>query len=95
MFSRKGIRRKLSVYQNGGILSDGKIADVGNSPIGYLSRKWYLPSSDLPPNGNAISSGRDELLMRYAKVLLWSAEAANEHQHYATALKYLNRVRAR
>ena len=94
-FSKGDPRKKLTVYQNGDTLSDGKIADVGNSPTGYLSRKWYLPSSDFPPNGSAISSGRDELLMRYAKVLLWYAEAANEDQNYATALKYLNQVRAR
>lgn len=94
-FAKGDPRKKETVYQNGDTLSDGQVANVGNSPTGYLDRKAYLPKNEFPPNGSAQSSGRDEVLMRLGKVLLWYAEAANEDGHTQAALKALNEVRAR
>ena len=38
-----------SVYKNGDVLPDGKIADVGNSVTGYMGKKEYLKASEFPP----------------------------------------------
>src|SRR5690606_40754055 len=35
-----------TVYADGHILPDGKIADVGNSETGYMNRKAYLMESE-------------------------------------------------
>ncbi|HKJ30439.1 MAG TPA: RagB/SusD family nutrient uptake outer membrane protein, partial [Balneolales bacterium] len=94
-FAKGDPREKETIYANGDTLSDGQVADVGNSPTGYMNRKAYLPKDEFPPNGSAQSSGRDEVLMRLGKVLLWYAEAANEDGHTQAALTALNKVRAR
>src|SRR5699024_5787728 len=72
-------RLKQTVYKNGDILPDGKVADVGNSETGYMSLKAYLPSYEYPPDGDPNHSGKNEIVMRYGTVLLWYAEAANEN----------------
>jgi tetratricopeptide (TPR) repeat protein len=86
-------RLKQSVYKNGDIMPDGETANVGNSTTGYLSMKAYVPAYEKINGG--YQAGRDLLLMRLGKVLLWYAEAANENGHTAEALKALNRVRER
>jgi len=86
-------RLKQSVYKNGDIMPDGETADVGNSTTGYLSMKAYVPAYEKINGG--YQAGRDLLLMRLGKVLLWYAEAANENGHTAEALKALNKVRER
>lgn len=86
-------RLKQSVYKNGDIMPDGETADVGNSTTGYLSMKAYVPAYE-KVNGS-YQAGRDLLLMRLGKVLLWYAEAANENGHTTEALKALNEVRQR
>jgi len=86
-------RLKQSVYENGDTLRDGRVADVGNSPSGYLNYKEYVGTSEAP--GGFFNSANNEIMMRFAKVLLWYAEAANENGHTQKALDALNRVRKR
>jgi len=84
-----------TVYADGHILPDGKIADVGNSETGYMNRKAYLMESEFPPTGDAAHSGKNEIKLRYGMLLLWFAEAANQNGNHEAALTALNEVRRR
>lgn len=84
-----------TVYKQGDVMPDGKIADVGNSETGYMSKKAYLIASDFPPTGDPIHSGRNEIKLRYGMLLLWYAEAANENGNSQAAVGSLNEVRRR
>lgn len=84
-----------TVYKNGDVLPDGKIADVGNSETGYMNKKAYLREDEFPPTGDPIHSGRNEIKLRYGALLLWYAEAANENGNTQPALDALNQVRQR
>ena len=84
-----------TVYKQGDVMPDGKIADVGNSETGYMSKKAYLLADEFPPTGDARHSGKNELLLRYGMLLLWYAEAANENGNSEAALTALNQVRER
>ncbi|MDR2809447.1 MAG: RagB/SusD family nutrient uptake outer membrane protein [Tannerellaceae bacterium] len=73
---------------------DGRIHTNKASSTGYQPKKWYIPydqrsqidQSDCPKN---------IIFYRYADVLLYLAEAANETGQTAEALQYLEQVRAR
>lgn len=84
-----------TVYKNGDIMPDGKVADVGNSETGYMSKKVYLAEDEFPPTGDPRNSGKNEILYRYGMLLLWYAEAANENGNTQEALDALNIIRAR
>jgi hypothetical protein len=84
-----------TVYKQGDVMPDGKIADVGNSETGYMNKKAYLLASDFPPTGDPIHSGKNEIKLRYGMLLLWYAEAANENGNAAAAQGSLNEVRRR
>lgn len=84
-----------TVYKNGDVMPDGKIADVGNSETGYMNKKAYLKESEFPPTGDPIHSGKNQIKLRYGMLLLWYAEAANENGNTQQALEALNRVRMR
>ena len=86
-------RLELTVYKNGDVLSDGWVANVGNSTTGYLVRKYYVP--DYERIQGSVQAGRDDIYMRLGKVYLWYAEAANEIGKTDEALHYLNEVRRR
>lgn len=86
-------RLSNSVYKNGDMMIDDLVANVGNSTTGYLNKKYYVPEYERV--GGALQPGRDDIYMRFGKVLLWYAEAANENGHLQEALTSLNRVRAR
>lgn len=86
-------RLEHTVYKNGDIMRDGKTADVGNSPTGYMNRKSYVADYEAP--GGFFNSANDMIMMRLGKVLLWYAEAANEIGNTEAALSALNQVRAR
>lgn len=88
-------RLSHTVYKNGDTMPDGKIADVGNSETGYMSKKAYLSEEDFPATGDAKNSDKNEVVYRYAMLLLWYAEAANENGHTQEALNALNSVRER
>lgn len=82
-----------TVYQNGDVMPDGLIANVGNSTTGYMNKKYYVPEYERV--GGSIQSGRDDIYMRLGKVMLWYAEALNENGKTTEALNALNEVRAR
>ena len=84
-----------TVYGEGDILPDGKIADVGNSETGYMNKKAYLMANEFPPTGDAAHSGKNEIKLRYGMLLLWYAEAANQNGNTEAALAALNEVRHR
>ncbi|MEQ9441462.1 MAG: RagB/SusD family nutrient uptake outer membrane protein [Cyclobacteriaceae bacterium] len=82
-----------SVYKEGDIMPDGLVANVGNTPTGYLNKKYYVPEYERV--GGALQPGRDDIYMRLGKVLLWYAEAANENGNTQEALDALNMIRER
>lgn len=82
-----------TVYKNGDKMPDDLIANIGNSTTGYLTKKYYIPEYE--KISGSINAGRDDIYMRFGKVLLWYAEAANENGNTAVALKALNDVRKR
>lgn len=86
-------RLNQTVYKNGDVMMDGLVANVGNSTTGYLTKKAYIPEYE--KIAGSINAGRDDVMMRYGKVLLWYAEAANENGNTAVALTALNNIRKR
>jgi tetratricopeptide (TPR) repeat protein len=86
-------RLNQTVYKNGDVMMDGLVANVGNSTTGYLTKKAYIPEYE--KIAGSINAGRDDIHMRYGKVLLWYAEAANENGNTVAALTALNDVRKR
>lgn len=86
-------RLDQTVYEDGDILRDGREADVGNSPSGYLNYKEYVAESEAP--GGFFNSANDIILMRLGKVLLWYAEAAYQNGNDQEALDAINDVRER
>jgi len=84
-----------TIYKQGDVMPDGKIADVGNSETGYMNKKAYLRASDFPPTGDPAHSARNEIKLRYGMLLLWHAESANENGNIVAALASLNEVRRR
>lgn len=84
-------RLNHTVYTNGDIMPDGVEADVANAPSGFLNKKMYAQESER--TGNTV--GKDLLMMRLGKVLLWYAEASNEIGNTQDALNAVNQVRER
>jgi hypothetical protein len=64
-----------------------------NGPDGYLNEKMWLPAARQPSGPRKGPTNRR--IIRYAHVLLWHAEAANENGDQQAALTSLNKVRAR
>ena len=64
-----------------------------NGPSGYLNEKVWLPAARQPSGPRKGPTNRR--VIRYAHVLLWHAEAANEAGNPQAALTSLNKVRAR
>jgi hypothetical protein len=90
-------RLKATVIFNGDVLYKGtpreQIADNSDSHTGMHARKYLLEyQEDEPEESNAPGNWR---VMRYAELLLFHAEAANEMNNPTPALRSLNTVRAR
>jgi len=64
-----------------------------NGPDGYLNEKVWLPANRQPSGPRKGPTNRR--VIRYAHVLLWHAEAANENGDPQAARTSLNKVRAR
>ncbi len=94
-FEQGDPRLRHTIYAAGDILPDGKVADIGNSETGYMSKKAYLMQSEFPPTGDPRNSGKNDIKLRYGMLLLWYAEAANENGNNQLALDLLNQVRNR
>lgn len=65
---------------------------ANQSKSGRFSRKWYVPKSQRPANG---LYGRDDIILRFADVLLIHAEACAMQNKTADALTSLKAVRDR
>lgn len=73
---------------------DGYVHVNAASPTGYQPKKWYVPyehRSKIDQSDNP----KNIIFMRYASVLLYLAEAANEIGSTGDALMYLEQVRSR
>lgn len=86
-------RLNHTVYAEGDTMPDGSIANVGNTPTGYLNKKMYVPDFERIQGG--LRAGKDDIYMRLGKVMLWYAEAANENGNTQAALDALNEIRER
>lgn len=73
---------------------DGTPYDPTWSPTGYLNKKHLQPLSEVPKSTKA-DGNLNYVMIRYADVLLWQAEALNELGRSADALTFLNQVRKR
>ncbi|WP_153799303.1 RagB/SusD family nutrient uptake outer membrane protein [Foetidibacter luteolus] len=82
-----------TVYKNGDVLPDSRVANVGNSTTGYLNKKVLVLENEKIQG--TLQAGKDDIYMRLGKVYLWYAEAANEVGKTNEALQYLNEVRRR
>jgi starch-binding outer membrane protein, SusD/RagB family len=96
-FETNDPRLKASVVFNGDIIWENTAwqqkADNSMSPTKMAARKYMLEYQATVPNiSNSPANWR---AIRFADVLLFHAEAANEAGDAATALKSLNRIRSR
>ena len=64
------------------------------SPTGYQPKKWYVPYSERS-QADQSDNPKNIIFIRYADVLLYLAEAANETGKTDEALNYLEQVRER
>lgn len=90
-------RKKATVISNNDIIYEGtpaqQKADNSASPTGFTAKKYMLEyQPDKPEISNAPANWRS---IRFADVLLFHAEAANELGNSTLALESLNRVRRR
>ena len=101
-FASKDPRRDATIITHGETLTDSQgntetVEVVGscssNGPDGYLNEKVWLPA-DRQPSGPR-KGERNLRVIRYAQLLLWHAEAANEVGDFDAARESLNKVRAR
>jgi len=77
---------------------DGWVRSTSNG--GYFLNKKYIPTkadkaNGLSNNNSTGSSAKNHHLIRYADILLFYAECCIETGDNATALEYINKVRAR
>jgi starch-binding outer membrane protein, SusD/RagB family len=96
-FESNDPRLKATVIFNGDILYEGtpaqQKADNGASTTGYAARKYLYEYQPIVPEvSNSPANWRS---IRFADVLLFHAEAANELGNATAALESLNRVRKR
>ena len=73
---------------------NGEAFDPAWSPTGYLTKKHEQPLAEIPPSMKG-DGNLNYVMIRYADVLLWQAEALNELGRSAEALPLLNQVRKR
>ncbi len=73
---------------------DGRIHKNIASSTGYQPKKWYVPY-DYRSQIDQSDTPRNHITYRYADVILFLAEAANEIGKTAEALAYLEQVRGR
>jgi hypothetical protein len=101
-FASDDPRRDATIIESGETLTDAEgnteTVDVigacaANGPDGYLNEKMWLPAARQPSGPRKGPTNRR--VIRYAHVLLWHAEAANENGDPQAALESLNKVRAR
>jgi len=101
-FAADDPRRDATIIESGetitGPQGNTETVDVvgacsANGPDGYLNEKVWLPANRQPSGPRKGPTNRR--VIRYAHVLLWHAEAANENGDPQAARTSLNKVRAR
>lgn len=73
---------------------DGRVNKNRASSTGYQPKKWYIPYAQRS-QADQSDNPKNIIIMRYADVLLYMAEACNELGRTTEALKYLEQVRQR
>ncbi|GAB3913473.1 RagB/SusD family nutrient uptake outer membrane protein [Larkinella knui] len=87
-------RLDYTVAREGKPWIDGTPYDPTWSPTGYLNKKHLQPLTEIPKSTKG-DGNLNYVIIRYADVLLWQAEALNELGRTAEALTFLNQVRKR
>ncbi len=87
-------RLDYSVGRPGKPWVNGEPFDPAWSSTGYLNRKHVQPLAEVPKSTKG-DGNLNYVMIRYADVLLFAAEAANELGRSADALTYLNLIRKR
>lgn len=77
-----------------GEMFDGHVNLNSSSSTGYQPKKWYIPW-DLRSKEDESDNPKNIIFIRYADVLLYLAEAANELGKTGEALDFLEDVRGR
>jgi len=67
----------------------------GGGHTGYYNNKYIKRQGEIGAPDNDLTSPVNYIVIRYADVLLMAAEAHNRNSNDATALGYVNQVRAR
>lgn len=93
---RKGQTILFSGQKDDYLINDGKFGGtLPNLPTAYWNKKVYTDPKRRAATGSRFGAWLDMIIIRYPDVLLIAAEAANELGNSATALNYLEQVRAR
>ena len=87
-------RLDYTVGRSGQKWVNGEAFDPAWSSTGYLTKKHEQPLSEIPASTKG-DGNLNYVVIRYADVLLWQAEALNELNRPAEALPLLNQVRKR
>lgn len=87
-------RRAATIIERGEVF-DGFTHFNLSSPSGFQSKKEYCPMQYRYDPGNEDNLGMNLIVLRYADILLYMAEACNELGKSSEALQYLEMVRAR
>lgn len=96
-FEKGDPRLVATVITNGQKMPDGTIANTTASETGYLNRKYWLPTSQLPTNnggGNGDGPTNDRLYT-FNMIMLWTAEASFHNGDIANATQLINQIRSR
>jgi hypothetical protein len=96
-FDSNDPRLDATIIFDGEEMPDGTVVDGGESRSGYHNEKIWIPQAEYPQNnGQGIFAGPSNVrYIRFANLLLWHAEAANENGKPGVARESLNKVRRR
>lgn len=96
-FDSNDPRLEATIIRNGEVMPDGTTVSGETSQTGYHNEKIWIPQNLYPSNqGVGDYEGPSNVrYLRFANLLLWHAEAANELGNTPAALESLNRVRER
>ncbi|HTI93838.1 MAG TPA: RagB/SusD family nutrient uptake outer membrane protein [Puia sp.] len=87
-----------TVIFNNEVMPDGTTANTTASETGFLNRKWWLPTDEIPSN-NGGNNGNDgptnDRIYTLPLVMLWTAEAAFQNNDVAHATTLVNQIRDR
>jgi hypothetical protein len=90
-------RLKATVIFNNEVMSDGTTSNTTLSETGYLNKKYWLPTDEIPANnGGGTGDGpTNDRLYGLALVMLWTAEASFQNNDVTHATSLVNQIRDR